>query len=61
MVRKIVAVAALLTVGAGISACFSLNMDEHIRMIDHYGENVHDIRVLTNKHFFDFDTDNPFE
>ena len=61
MIRKIVAMASLVIVAAGIGGCFSLNVDEDIRMIDHYGKNLHDMRVLTNKHFFDFDSNNPFE
>lgn len=61
MVRKIVMMAAVLTLAAGIGACFSLNMDENIRMVDNYGKMAHDMRVLTNKMFFNFDRDNPFQ
>jgi hypothetical protein len=61
MVRKMVMIAAVFAVSAGIGGCFSLNVDEDIRMIDHYGEMAHDMRVLTNKMFFNFDRDNPFQ
>ena len=60
MTRRIVLVAALF--GAfGLTGCFSLNYDEDVRQINHYGKSFDEIRKLTNKYFFDYDQDNPFE
>lgn len=60
MVRRMVVSLAVL--GAlGLGGCMSLNFDENTRQINHYGKSLHDMRVLTNKYFFDYDEDNPFE
>lgn len=49
-------------VGAvSLTGCFSLNFDEDVRQINHYGKSFDEIRKLTNKYFFDYDQDNPFE
>jgi hypothetical protein len=60
MTRRIVLVAGLFVM-AGLTGCFSLNYDEDVRQINHYGKSFDDIRKLTNKYFFDYDQDNPFE
>ena len=60
MTRRIVLVAGLFSV-VGLTGCFSLNYDEDVRQINHYGKSFDEIRKLTNKYFFDYDQDNPFE
>lgn len=60
MMRRIVLVAGLFG-AVGLTGCFSLNYDEDVRQINHYGKSFDDIRKLTNKYFFDYDQDNPFE
>jgi len=60
MTRRIVLVAGLFA-AVGLTGCFSLNYDEDVRQINHYGKSLDDIRKLTNKYFFDYDQDNPFE
>ena len=59
MIRRIALMAGL--VGAvGLTGCFSLNYDEDVRQINHYGKSADSIRKLTNKYFFDYDQDDPF-
>ncbi len=60
MVRRIVLCFGLLGVVVGLSGCFSLNWDEDIRQINHYGKSADEIRKLTNKYFWDYDQDDPF-
>jgi hypothetical protein len=61
MIRKIGLTAAFLAASAGLPGCFSLNMEENDRMISHWGRSLDEMRALTNKYFFDFDRDSPFE
>lgn len=61
MLRKIVLSAALVGVVGSLGGCFSLNMGENERMINHWGKNMDEVRALSNKYFFDFDRDSPFE
>jgi len=61
MLRRLVLTSALVGVVAGLGGCMSLNFDEDVRMINHYGKEIHEIRLLTNKTFFDYDQENPFE
>lgn len=62
MARRIVLLAALVACGAGMGGCtFSLNYDENVRYINHVGNSLHEIRILTNKYWFDYDQENPFE
>jgi hypothetical protein len=61
MIRKFMLSAALLAAVGSLGGCFSLNMDENERMINHWGKSADEIRALTNKYFFDFDRDSPFE
>ena len=61
MVRRIVLSAGLLGVVAALGGCFSLNFDEDVRQINHYGKSLDEMRKLTNKYFWDYDQDNPFE
>ena len=44
----------------GLTGCFSLNYDEDVRQINHYGKSADDIRRMTNKYFFDYDQNDPF-
>lgn len=61
MVRRIVVSAGLLGIMVASGGCFSLNFDEDVRQINHYGKSADEIRKMTNKYFFDYDQDNPFE
>ena len=61
MIRKLVLSVALLGAAGSLPGCFSFNMEENDRMIDHWGKSIDEMRVLTNKYFFDFDRDSPFE
>jgi len=61
MIRKCVLGAALLGAVACLPGCFSFDMEENSRMINHWGDNIDEMRALTNKYFFDFDRDNPFD
>ncbi len=60
MVRKLVVLAGLFAVSTSLSGCFSLNFDETVRMINTWGQDAHEMRVMTNKYFFNFDRDDPF-
>lgn len=59
MIRRIVLMAGLFG-AVGLTGCFSLNYDEDVRQINHYGKSADDIRKMTNKYFFDYDQDDPF-
>ena len=61
MVRRIVLCAGLLGLVTALSGCFSLNYDEDVRQINHYGKSFDEMRKMTNKYFMDYDADNPFE
>jgi hypothetical protein len=61
MLRKIVTSAALLAVVASLGGCFSLNWDENVSMINKWGKDAHDVRQLTNKYFFNYDANDPFD
>lgn len=61
MIRKFVLAAALLGAVGSLPGCFSFNMEENDRMINHWGNSIDEMRALTNKYFFDFDRDNPFD
>ena len=62
MIRRIVMMAAVVACTGALSACtFSLNYVENIRYINHLGRQFHDIRTLTNKYWFDYDDENPFD
>ncbi len=62
MVRRIVLTACLLASTATLGGCFTLtDYSENVRQINHYYESINDIRLLTNKMFFDYDTESPFE
>ena len=61
MVRRILLSTALLVFVASTGGCLSLNFDENVRQINHYGKAAHEMRLLTNKYFFDYDQENPFE
>ena len=60
MVRRFASLAGLFVMVAALGACFSLNQDENIRMINTWGDDAHDMRQLTNKYFFNYDHTDPF-
>jgi hypothetical protein len=60
MIRRIVLMAGFFG-AVSLTGCFSLNYDEDVRQINHYGKSLDEIRKMTNKYFFDYDQDNPFE
>jgi hypothetical protein len=60
MIRRFALMAGLAGV-VSLTGCFSLNYDEDVRQINHYGKQADDLRKLTNKYFFNYDADNPFE
>lgn len=62
MIRKGLLSLVLLGVVGSLGGCFTItNMDENERMINHWGKSFDEMRALTNKYFFDFDRDSPFE
>ena len=61
MIRKFVVSAGLLAVIGAVGGCFSLNQDENVRMINSWGRDAHDMRQLTNKYFFNYDANDPFQ
>ena len=60
MIRRIVLMAGIFG-AVSLTGCFSLNYDEDVRQINHYGKTIDEFRKMTNKYFFDYDQDNPFE
>lgn len=60
MIRRIALMAGLAAV-VSLTGCFSLNYDEDVRQINHYGHQADDLRKLTNKYFWNYDADNPFD
>ncbi len=62
MVRRVVLLATLVAATLSVGGCFSLtNWDENVRQINHYGKSLDDWRDMTNKYWFDYDKNNPFE
>lgn len=62
MARRIVTCAALLGLASLLPGCFSLtNMDDNVAQINKYGDDAHEMRLMTNKYFFNYDHENPFE
>jgi hypothetical protein len=59
MIRRIALLAGLAAC-VSVSGCFSLNYDEDVRQINHYGKSLDSIRKMTNKYFMDYDQDDPF-
>ncbi len=60
MMRRIALMAGLVGVVC-LTGCFSLNYDEDVRQINHYGKSLDSMRKTANKLLFDYDQDNPFE
>jgi hypothetical protein len=61
MIRKFVVSAGLLAVVGALGGCFSLtNYDEDTRMINKWGSDLHDVRILTCKYFFNYDPTDPY-
>ena len=61
MFRKIAMSAGLLAVVSALGGCFSLtNYEDDTRMINKWGRDMDDIRVLTNKYFFNYDANDPY-
>ena len=60
MIRRIALMAGLFGV-VSLTGCFSLNYDEDVRQIDHYGRTLDRMRKDANKLIFAYDQDNPFE
>ena len=59
MIRRASLLAGIL--GAlSVSGCLSLNYDEDVRQINHYGKSLEELRKTTNKYFWDYDQDDPF-
>ncbi len=62
MVRRFALVAGLLVVGSTLGGCFSItDFEGDVRQINHYGKEIHKMRVMTNKYFMDYDVESPFE
>ena len=62
MGKKLALLGLLGAMTVGLSGCFSAtNWDENVRMINHWGSELDDMRHMTNHYFFDYDKDNPFE
>ena len=59
MIRRIALMAGLVCV-VSLTGCFSLNYDEDVRQIDHYGRMLDKMRRDANKIIFAYDQDDPF-
>ncbi len=60
--RRILMVVGLLMGAAFVGGCFSFgDYTKNIRQLNHYLDNIEDIRVLTNKHLMEYDEESPFE
>jgi len=60
MMRRIALMLGLVGV-VSVTGCFSLNYDEDVRQINHYGKSIDGMRKDANKLLFAYDQDNPFE
>ncbi len=61
MIRKLFLSSLVAALAFSLSGCFSLtNWDENVRMINHYGKSADEWRDATNKYFFDYDKNDPF-
>jgi hypothetical protein len=60
MIRRIALMVGLFGV-VSLTGCFSLNYDEDVRQIDHYGRQFDSMRRDANKLLFAYDQDNPFQ
>jgi len=60
MMRRIALMLGLVGV-VSVTGCFSLNYDEDVRQINHYGKSLDQMRKDTNKLLFNYDQDNPFD
>lgn len=61
MIRRVAISLGLLAAVSGLGGCFSLtNWDDDVRMINKWGSDLDDMRVLTNKYFFNYDANDPY-
>ncbi len=61
MFRRTLFSLGLVSLVVGLGGCFTLDFDEDVRMINHYGGSIEDAHTMFNKYFMDYDRDNPFE
>jgi hypothetical protein len=60
MIRRMALMAGLVGI-VSLTGCFSLDYDDNVRQINHYSHKLDDMRKFTNKYFFNYDADNPFD
>lgn len=61
MIRKATLTAGLLAVVGSLGGCFSVtDWDENARMANKWKDDANDMRMLTNKYFFNYDAEDPY-
>ena len=61
MLRKLAVLVLLGAVSVGLGGCFTMDADHNARMIRSWHNDVKDLHKLTDKYFWNYDADDPFE
>jgi hypothetical protein len=61
MLKKLVIVAVLAMVAAGLGGCFTLDPQHSAAHFRSWYQDVKDLHVLTDKYFWNYDANDPFE
>ncbi len=60
MRKKAALVLGLLAGSAVLGGCMTLDYEHDVAVINKYGRDIADTHRLIEKHFFNYDADNPF-
>ena len=61
MLRKLVVAAVLAMAVVGIGGCFTMDSDHNASLFRSWYQDIKDMHVLTDKYFWNYDANDPFE